>query len=62
MRSSLDEAKATRCLSEPVDRKLHCLCIRFDLDNLVEGRNFELLQNFIATIRIDGLEVAHEVI
>jgi hypothetical protein len=47
---------------ESVDRKIVLLVVRFDLDNMVEHRNYADLQNFIETIQISGLEVVHEVI
>lgn len=45
-----------------VDKKIVLLLIRFDMDNVLEARNYTALQNLIEANKIDGLEIVHDVI
>ena len=45
-----------------VDKKIVLLLIRFDMDNIIEARNYTALQNLIEANQINGIEVVHEVI
>ena len=61
--STIDHArKQLDAYSKSVDKKIVLLLVRFDMDNILEARNYSALQNLIATNQISGLEIVHEVI
>jgi hypothetical protein len=69
-----DEFKKKLCLTidharkqldaypKSVDKKIVLLLIRFDMDNILEARNYTGLQSLIEANQIDEVEVVHEVI